>query len=46
MTAADVRHHAPGDDRDTAVLRWAGQVWARWGFVHETIESLAVEHDL
>ena len=46
MTAADVLHHTPGDDRDAAILRWAGQVWARWAFVHETIESLAVEHDL
>jgi hypothetical protein len=46
MTAADVLHHAPGDDRDAELMRWASQVWARWGLVHDTIESLAVEHDL
>jgi hypothetical protein len=46
MTAADVLHHAPGDDRDNAILRWAGQVWACWGLAHDTIESLAAEHDL
>jgi hypothetical protein len=46
MTAADVLHHAPGDERDAALIRWAAQVWARWGFVHDTIASLVVELDL
>jgi hypothetical protein len=40
MTAGEVLRCSPGDDRDAAILRWAGDVWSRWVDSHDLIAEL------
>ena len=46
MSAADVMRELPGDARDVAVLRWAGEVWQCWAPAHQTIATLCADEIL
>jgi hypothetical protein len=46
MSAADVMRQPPGEARDKAVLRWAGEVWQCWASAHQTIAALCADESL
>jgi hypothetical protein len=46
MTAGEALRHSPGDDRDAAILRWAGDVWSRWADSHLLIAELCTDRGL
>ena len=45
-TAGEVIRHPPGDDRDAAILRWAGDVWSVRTDSHDLIAELRTDRGL